>query len=81
MWEFIYLVYMHSKSMYPVQGSLVMDGGMIVIVQAPISQDSLIPWPFTKSEGLVYTVCACSKICNLVRFSYSLYSDGRPACF
>ena len=34
------------------------DGGMIVIVQALISQVSLIPCPFTKNEGLVYTVPA-----------------------
>ena len=35
--------YNYSKSMYPVQGSLVIDGGVIVIVQALISQVSLIP--------------------------------------
>ena len=35
-----------------------MDGGVIVIVQALISQVSLIPWPFIKRKGLVYTLSA-----------------------
>ena len=60
--------------MHPVQGSLVIDGGMIVIVQTLISQVSLIPWPFTKNEGQVYTACSkitgiCLFLSNLVCFS------------
>ena len=61
---------------YPFQGSLVIDGGMIVIVQALISQVSLRP--FTKKEGLVYTACSriteiCLFLSNLVCFSLVLF--------
>ena len=55
------------KSVYPVQWSLVMDGGVIVIVQALISQVSLIPWPFIKRKGLVYSLSA--RVPKLLRIS------------
>ena len=63
--------------MYPVQGSLVIDGGMIVIVQALISQLASSPGPLIKAR-VWYTLSVHAQkllgsVSNLVCFSLVLF--------